>query len=397
MLSTWLSKNTAKKDIQNECAGTSTGWSGTPLNSQINVTLQDDIINESIFVDDANATVTEFLSLPIMKSTLEARKKSLNEKRIMIEGVKDESIKNILLSMMSDMEQCVEESDKILKQHNLLVQRCNEESSIINTNHRTLNNLTKGIGKLTDDYDTIRDRVTSLEVKSNSNYDSQHLNVILVERSDADEVECGTIGPRQKFIKILSQIKIVPPSNIVDVRLLTVHKYVGGVKKPLKVLRIRFNDTTTAGKIFSQIVKHNKIKSESGNNSPIKFFAEIPASKNIWDLKKICFELKNEGVLLNVRCSDRGVIVTYKTADKQDGRKEVIRSSVVTSEKEIDDLRRQLNDPDAFISVKNKYNADFWNAKRPPVNVNAQKRNRECDENEFVNIPKRMSTSTPKQ
>ena len=120
----------------------------------------------------------------------------------------------------------------------------------------------------------------------------------------------------------------------------------------------------------------------------------MPASKNVWNLKKICYELKNEGTLLNVRGSDRGILVSYKMKNPDDD-KETIRNITVTSEKEIDDLRKFLNVEDAYISVAAKYNDDFWNKKKKPVME--KKRVRDDDENDVIIDSKRLNSGTNKQ
>jgi len=68
-------------------------------------------------------------------------------------------------------------------------------------------------------------------------------------------------------------MKIVPPKEIIDAHLMTV-----------RMLRSRFNDSLTAGRIFAQIIKHNKQLSDAGNQ--IKYYVEMPASKDVWNLKK---------------------------------------------------------------------------------------------------------------
>lgn len=120
----------------------------------------------------------------------------------------------------------------------------------------------------------------------------------------------------------------------------------------------------------------------------------MPASKNVWNLKKICYELKNEGTFVNVRGTDRGILINYEVKDQQDESKKAIKSITVTSEKEVDDLRKLLKVDDAYISVAEKYNNNYWKNKNKSEMT--QKRGREDDDNEIVD-PKRQLSSTQTQ
>lgn len=340
------------------------------------------------FGSEKNATMIE---LPHMISVLEARRKSLEERRNEITKINDDQIKKILLDMVDDMKNVVEDGDKILQCHNELISRQIEDSDEIQFNSKSINNLTKGIGNLSDGIHEMKNRVQSLEVSKNCIFDSQFINIVFVDARDADCVENGVIGPKQKFTEILSNMKIIPPKDVMDAYLMNVRRFVSGKRKQIRMLRTRFADSLTAGRIFSQIIKHNKSLTEAGKNDEIKYYAEMPASKNVWKLKRICYELKDEGIFTNVRGSERGILVYYKIKNQDNGKDEV-KSTVVTSEKEINDLRILLKADDAYISVADKYNDEYFNNKRNPENK--QKRSRECDDNEDCISPKRVLTTT---
>lgn len=193
----------------------------------------------------------------------------------------------------------------------------------------------------------------------------------------------------------MSALKIVPPREIIDANLMTVRRFRNGSRKQIKMLKLRFADSITSGKIFGQIVNHNRSLQEQGKKDDIKYYAAIPTSKNVWALKKICYELKEENVFLNVRGCDRGVLVSYKCMDDRNSGKEVTKNSLVTCESDIDDLRIKLNVDDAFIPVKEKYNNNYWSLKRKPALEFKSKRFREADDTDELNIAKKVS-STPK-
>ncbi|KAL7015397.1 hypothetical protein ACKWTF_016429 [Chironomus riparius] len=357
--------------------------------------LNESFSSTSSLITSLNGTIVDPMSeLPQMVSVLEARRKSLDEKKLGITNIKDEQIKKILLDMMDEMKNIVEDTDKILKCHNEIIIRQNEDLEEIQSNSASINNLTKGVGNLADGISEVKNRLQSLEVAKNCTFDSHFINIIFVNGKDADCVENGTIGPKQKFDEILSEMRIVSPKDIIDAHLMTVSRFVNRRRKQIRMLRARFNDSVTAGRIFAQIINHNKNITDEGKQDVLKYYAEMPASKNVWNLKRICYELKNEGTLVNVRGSDRGILVTYKMKN-EDGEKESVRTSAVTSEKEIDDLRKLLNVEDAYISVSAKYNEDFWNKKKKPAME--KKRGRDNDENDVISGSKRLNSGTSKQ
>lgn len=371
-----INKNTIKKMFQNA--------------DTIEIDQDDDTI-----YDSANDTVVEpMMELPKILSVMQARKKSLEEKKKKILEIGDESIKDILLDLVSDISKCVEDSDKIVQCHNALLMQCKDDSKTILSNQKSINNLTQGIGNLKDGMEDVKNKMQTLEVKDDCRYDSYFLQITFVDENEVDEIENGTIGPRQKFNKIMSALKIVPPRDVIDSNLMTVRRFRNGSKKAMKILKVRFADSLTAGKVFAQVVKHNKNLQEHGRRNEVKYYAEVPTSKNVWSLKRICLELRKDNILQNVRGCDRGVIVSYKCFDDRDSRKEIIKSTMVTCESDIDDLRIKLNADDAFIPVKEKYNNDYWIAKRKSTGDNKGKRIREFDENEELNIAKKAS-STP--
>ena len=353
----------------------------------------DESFSSTMSYESVTVLNAEIPELPVMTSVLKSRKEALEEKKALISEIKDVQIKTVLLGIVSDVEKYVEDSDKIMQSHNELIRKHNENSAVIQSSSRSISNLSTGIGKLTDTNNELKDRVQSLEITKECAFDSHFVNIILVDAKDADEIESGTIGPKQKFNKILSTMKIVPPTEVVDAKLINGRKFINGTKKLIKILRVRFSDSVSPGRIFKQIVVHNKELAKTGQNNLVKYYVETPTSKTAWTLKKICYELKNDGVLHGVRSSDRGILVSYKVVDKDDENKTVFRSSVVTCEKDVDELRKQLKVEDAYVSVKDKYSADYWNAAKNRSEM-TQKRGRECDELDTVSEPKRLSSNT---
>lgn len=332
-----------------------------------------------------------------MVSVLESRKRSLEEKKAKISEIKDVQIKNVLLDIISDVTQFVEDSDKILKCQNELIRRQSDDSYVVTANSRSINNLTKGIGSLVDSQNELKDRVQSLETTKDCILDSQLINIILVDQKEADDIENGTIGPKEKFAKIMRDMKIISPKEIVDVKLITTRRFVSGDRKLMKILKIRFGDSVSPSRIIAQMINHNKELSKTGQQSQVKYYVETPTSKNVWMLKRICYELKNDGILHSVRGCDRGILVSYKIKDRENEKKTAFRSCVVTSEKDIDELRVTLKVDDAYIPVREKYNDGFWSSKKKPE-MN-QKRARETDEIELTSSAKkgRIPTSTPER
>lgn len=195
----------------------------------------------------------------------------------------------------------------------------------------------------------------------------------------------------------MTDLKIISPKEIVDAKLITTRRFVNGNRKLIKILRIRFGDSVSPGRIIAQMINYNKELSKAGQQNCVKYYVETPTSKNVWMLKRVCYELKNDGILHSVRGCDRGILVSYKIKDHENGNKTAFRSYVVTSEKDIDELRMTLKVDDAYIPVRDKYNDDYWNAKKKPEIK--QKRSRENDEIDLTSSAKkgRIPTSTPKR
>ena len=344
------------------------------------------------FDSSSDKTMIDPPILP-MVSVLENRKKELEERKNEISLVQDEKIRKILLDMANDIKNAVEDNERLLQSHNELLNRHYDDAEEIQSNRKSINNLSKGIGNLTDGLDAVKNRVQSLEITKNCAFDSFFLNLIIADDKDVESLESGITGPKEKFSEILSSMKIVPPKDICDSHLMTVPRFRNGKKKHVKILRTRFNDSLTAGRIFSQVIKHNRSLADGNRRDEIKYFAEMPASRNVWNLKRICYQLKNEGCITNVRGSERGILVTYKINDSTNEFKEIVKTCVVTSVKDIDDLRKELKVVDAYMSVSQKYNDEFWSKQNKKSEIK-QKRGRELDENEECVEPKRISSSS---
>lgn len=390
-----LNKSKNKKKNPPKATQTIRNYFSTPSTSSQNESEYDE--RES-FLNATDSTILDAGDMPElveMVSVLESRKKSLEEKKSKISEIKDEQIKNILLDIITDMTQFVEDSDKILKCQNELISRQNDDSYVVTANSRSINNLSKGIGSLVDSQNELKNRVQSLETTKDCILDSQLLNIILVDQKEADEIESGAIGPKEKFAKILSDMKIMPPKETVDAKLITTRRFVNGNRKLMKILKIRFGDSVSPGYIIAQMINHNKELSKAGQQNRVKYYVETPTSKNVWLLKRICYELKNDGILHSVRGCDRGILVSYKIKDQNNENKSAFRSCVITSEKDIDELRVTLKVEDAYVPVREKYNDSFWSSKKKPEMK--QKRAREIDEIDLTNSAKKgkIPTSTP--
>ncbi|KAL7015437.1 hypothetical protein ACKWTF_016457 [Chironomus riparius] len=364
----------------------------TPSTSNQNESFSSTMSFESTVLNPA-----EIPELSQMVSVLETRRKSLEEKKAKISEIKEvHEIKNVLLDILSDVTKCVEDSDKILQCHNKLVRSHNDTSAVIQSSSKSIDNLSNGIGNLTDSHNDLKTRIQSLEVAKDCAFDGLFVNIILVDEKEAEEIENGSIGPKQKFTKIMSDMKIMPPKEVVDAKLITGRKFINGTRKLIKILRVRFCDSVTPSRIFSQIVTYNKELAKTGQHGLVKYYVETPTSKNVWILKRICYELKNDGILHSVRGCDRGILVSYKVTD-EDKKKTTFRSIVVTSEKDIDNLRISLNVEDAYIPVNEKYNADFWSSKK--AETTQKKRKRDTNEVDDASNAKkgRIPSSTPKR
>jgi len=101
--------------------------------------------------------------------------------------------------MMDDMKNVVEDSDRILQCQNVLISKQNEDGEEIQSNSKSISNLTKVVGNLADGLNEMKNRVQSLEVTKNCSFDSHFMNIVFVVASEANSVENDTIGPKQKL------------------------------------------------------------------------------------------------------------------------------------------------------------------------------------------------------
>jgi hypothetical protein len=307
--------------------------------------------------------------VPALPSTSAVIKEALAGSIDAINNIPDEATKTALLQMARIMINIVDDGSIVNEKVNQLIKSQNE---LITNNDDVLssvNNLSEGMGKLGNSVGALENRMQTVETTQSCQFDCQFLNIILRDRLEAESVEKGTIWPRNKCLSVLDSMHIkYNKTEISDVSLLSDKRRVGGATKIVKYLKIRFTNNSSAGKVFGQIVKWNNMQKSEGRTEA-KYMAETPVSRNVWKLKRICLELKKEGHIVNVHSNENGLSCIYKAGEAN-------KRFKITSEKDIDALRRLQKVEDFHIPVSLKYGPDFWKAKFVSSN---QKRGRESE------------------
>jgi hypothetical protein len=329
---------------------------------------------------DTDVTSSEVPALP---SSSAGFKEALAVSIDAVNSIPDEATKNALLKMMQIMINIVHDSCIVKEKVNQIVKNQNELLTNNDEFLSSVNNLSEGVGKLGNSCGVFESRLQSIETTQSCQYDSQFLHISLRDKSEVESIEKGIIRPINKCLRLLDDMHIkYNKKEIGDVSLLSDKRRVGGANKIVKYLKIRFTNNASAGKVFRQIVKWNN-KQKSNGQTEAKYMAETPVSRTVWKLKRICIELKKEGLIVNVHSNENGLSCIYKSGG-------VNKRFKVTSEKDIDTLRTLQNVEDYHIPVSEKYGPDFWKTK---FMMSKQKRVRDSgSEEEPEHRPKNSRT-----
>lgn len=283
------------------------------------------------------------------------RKELINSKLEVIKQIQDPAMRDIMNSLAQEILNLVDEGQKkdlkindISRNQKQLIEHANETQ-------KSVNNLSTGVGRLGNELSSIDNRLQTVETTTGCQTDRQFLHINFIDSHEADEVESGVIWPKNKCLNILDAMNIkFNKFDICDVSLQSARRRFGDSTRTVKFLKVKFNGTTWAGKILTQIIKaNNKLKNEQGD---IKYIAEIPNCRNVWKLKRICLELKKDGIISNVHVNDNGLAVVYKYGEEN-------KKYTVTNLSDIDRLRKLLQVEDQHIPVSVKYSESFWKAK----------------------------------
>jgi hypothetical protein len=318
-------------------------------------------------MEDSENSVPEIQALESMAND---RKKALDKYVDDIGQIKDESIKKIMLGLTHEMLKLVEDNQTVNVKMNEVIVKQNEVAEEQSAIFDSINNLNQATGSVGDKLESFESRLQSVETKQGCQYDSQFLHILMVDNKEAEEVERGTIWPSKKCALVLDGMQIrYNKAEIGEVSVQTERRKVGTTFKMMKYLKIRFNNHTSAGKIFGQIVRWNNERRKQGEQDRVKYIAEHTVCRNVWKLKRICLELKKEGVIQNVHVNDDGLVCIYKMGDEN-------KRFKVSSQRDIDALRRVLKVADHHVPVAEKYGPEFWKARYV---ASSQKRGRESE------------------
>lgn len=293
-----------------------------------------------------------------------------------IKKIKDPEIQKVLMDLANEMIHIIEDSDGHWQKTNEIVEGHNDLVKNANETMESLNNVTASVGKLGNQVDSQEKRLQTMETVVGSQYDRQFLNITLLDEKDVKEIETGSIWPMSKCFKIFADMEIkFNKAEISEVTLQTNRRRVNGNLQARKFLKIKFHGTSAAGRIIGQIIKKNQQLKASGREKEIFYMAEIPTSQNVWRLKRICLELKAEGIVSNVMVNDRGITCCFKQEDEE-------KRFHITNFNDIDQLRKNLNVEDWQIPADQKYNELYWRSK---YELKGKRRRTQSQEDEEAN------------
>lgn len=234
-----------------------------------------------------------------------------------------------------------------------MVLRLNEVTNRSADLFETDNNQSVAIGRIGNGFASLESKIEALETKEACSHDNKFLRIIMLEERVCEELKRE---PRNKFRKIVDQIGgNFRNEALVDVTVSSVKRRFGVKHGPFSMLVARFNDSITASNLLQSFIKANRMKKTN-------YFAEVPMSKKVYKIKRICMQLKSEGYIESVKGADRGVIVTYYHAEQgNEGRK----FKTIASLEDIDDLRRELRTKNFETPCSDLYSDNFWQNKQP--------------------------------
>jgi hypothetical protein len=342
-----------------------------------------------------STVVEKSFDIPHLEIPTLTRKKSLQDKLSAINNIKDDSIKAILIGIVNEISQCVDDTAEIANGHNQLV---DEHTCVTDSLIQSVNNASTAVSNMNAKYCELSEKVDVISVQNDGAYDNQFINIMFADINEANDVKTGIISGPAKFNNIMRYMNIsIPRVTILESSIASARRFVNGRRTVVKFLKTRFNDTVTAGRVLGRIINWNREKAENKQKEYIRYYAEMPTSKNVWKLKRICLELKKDGYLKSVRGTDRGLIAYYED-NTQEGPTNRAQNGMKTfkirCETDIDKLREILKIDDAHVPVKEKYNDDYWKAK---ISANL-KRSRESDDESVESVVSKkpvLVASTP--
>jgi hypothetical protein len=302
-----------------------------------------------------------------------SRKASVKENIEKINLIPDELVRNALLGLADSLLNIVGDDMMTTFHINKLIEAQNGTARATTEIAHSVDNIAEAVDKIGNGYASMEGRVESLETKDSCTFDNQFLRVFLRDEKESEELEKGRIFSMPKFFRIIGAIDPkFEKSNVVNVSLLSATRRIDGQMRKLKYLNVRFNNTLSAGQTFGKFVRWNNEKKKAGDPRALKYYVELPASKNVYKLKRICLDMKAKGYIKSVISTDRGLVAYYKennespSADSPSNNSTPVTKDqrhVITTMDDIDSLRQIIGVENCDVPAEEIYNDDYWSAK----------------------------------
>jgi len=282
----------------------------------------------------------------------------------------------------------------IFKKTSELINSMNQRHDMM-MNH-LLNNTNKSCEFVTSEINSLREEIE--KVKSSHKDEIETLQIVDACRNDLKKIwirfkfrgeaqqirESGNYPTEIK--RILGKMNIKFDLNILPIETAFFQdRKFGNQEVPEIALCCIFTNSTIAKRVKTDIIKFNKNLELNGKRELIRYFSTMNWTGNVWQILKVCIELKSHNLINNVFVSNEGIKVqiTRILNDTDDLNLTVVDYNAnqnsfstikVNNSSTLDNLRKLVNDFNKELPASEVYNRDYFSLefeKRKELRLNA--------------------------
>lgn len=143
----------------------------------------------------------------------------------------------------------------------------------------------------------------------------------------------------------------------------------GGNSIPEVALCCNFINSTIARRVKLDIMNFNKALEEAGQLESIRYFTIVNWSEKVWNILRICFELKNNKLITNAFVTNEGIKVQYNVECEPEDPDETFVdpslqkfvSVLINTQAALDNLRKTIGDFNYQLPATVVYNSEYFN------------------------------------
>ncbi|CAG9798983.1 unnamed protein product [Chironomus riparius] len=176
--------------------------------------------------------------------------------------------------------------------------------------------VTSEINSLRDEIDRVKsnhqDQLEELQIVDSCRTDLKKLWIRFKFRGEAQDIRSRGNYPTE-IKKILDRMGINFNLGILPLQTAFFQdRKFGGNEFPEIALCCNFVNSTIARRVKVDIARFNKSLEENGQQDMIRYFTTVSWSDNVWNVLRICFELKDNSFVKNAFVTDEGIKVQYE-------------------------------------------------------------------------------------